>query len=141
MYYLFASAILPQYYNGSRPAHMEHQIFINPNNIIEVHLSGDITFDDVNFLGQQAIKHASLLEDKGYQVNILMDYAEAGNTEALAVPLAKTISKNLEFHKIACINSSEENTKIIEEVAKGAKVEDRFLVFKTRAEAEAWLSE
>lgn len=120
---------------------MKHTVEINSNNVIEAHLSGDVTFDDVNNLGQMVIKNATLLDDRGFLVNILIDYAEAGNTEELAVSLGKTIAKNLEFHKIAAINSSEANTKIVEDVAKEAKVEDRMRLFKTRAEAEAWLSE
>ncbi len=120
---------------------MKHQIFINPKNVIEVRVLGDVTFDDVNFLGQQVIQNISLLEDKGHLVNILIDYVKTGNIEALAIPLARTIAKNLDFHKIAGIDSANANTTVIEEAAKTAKIENRLRLFKTRAEAEAWLSE
>lgn len=120
---------------------MKHSIFINQNQVVEVHIVGDVSVDDVSTLGQKLITNITELERKGYRIDMLIDYSQGTNTEDLALALAKVITKGLVFHRIAGFAANETTTKVVAEVTKATNLEHKIRLFQTREEAEAWLGE
>ncbi len=120
---------------------MQHTVFINPNNIIEIHFLGDISYDDLNNIAPKIVEYGTVLGDEGYDTKILLDYTNSTNTEELAATLAKAIAKSISFRKAAGFGANEASRKVFDEVVRTANVEDKVHIFDTRAEAEAWLSQ
>ena len=59
---------------------MQHTAFINSDNIIEVHLVGDILAHEAEKLGKETIRLVTELLNQEYHINILADYSRAKNT-------------------------------------------------------------
>lgn len=119
---------------------MTHQVFLNPNNIIEIHLVGDITPEDMAYLGKEVIRLSTDVDKQGLPIKLLADYTKAGLTQTLVVTLAKSLLKAIQIDRMATYGTDALTTKTIAEVLESGDYKEKIKLFNTRAEAEAWLA-
>lgn len=120
---------------------MTYRAFINHQGFIEIKIVGSGNINEFSRLGQEIIRLAMSIEDKGKKVKILIDSSEELSYGEEVVHLLAMIFKDADFEKGAIFGSNPEILKLQTKVAKSANIKDRGKVFTTRQEAEVWLSQ
>lgn len=118
---------------------MRHEIFTNPQGLIEIKFIGELNFKDNLEIGKKILSLTTAIQDQGGVAKLLVDFTDLTGRNPLTVRLNIAIIKDLEFVKIAGFGAAEEVVKDLEVITTETKTKDRLRLFPDRAAAEAWL--
>lgn len=119
---------------------MNHSVFLNSKNVIEVKVGEIVNVDDALSLGKQVLDLSTKVEDLGLDVKILIDSTDEKEWGAKVMPLLSIIFSQIKFKRGAIFGSHAELAKMQRMVVEKANIADRGRVFETRAEAEEWIN-
>lgn len=117
------------------------KVFINQKGFIEIQVIGVNSQDTSAEIGKEALRLASLIEDEGKEVCILIDSAKVESWTDDALRLVPIIFKTTAFKKVAFFGATAAVAEIQKKALTLSGIKDKGGVFATRAEAEAWLEE
>lgn len=120
---------------------MNHKVFINSDNFIEIRACDILTMKIAVDIGYQVLKLASQLEKDNIPTNILIDSTCVKTWSVDAMKMVEIIFKNLEVRKVATFGSNKQVAQTHRKTIANAGKEDIAKVFKTRQEAKNWLME
>lgn len=118
---------------------MKHSAVLN-SDTVELKIVGKISGEEAAGLGEEVKKLVSSLKNKGLTIKILANYSHAGKHNNHQHNLLEALTGS-DFHKIAAFNLDRVPAQIITDLIKLKGLQDEFKLFRTRDEAESWLSE
>lgn len=109
------------------------------NDTIQLAFNGDITKENIVPIAKKCVTYATLLEDKGKPVNLLVDYTKLGERKTDSTPFSSMAMRDVNISKYAAYGLNEQATKEFAKMVEASGKTDKVRVFATKKEAEDWL--